>query len=126
MTQFTREQMYELTARWNVPPPLDRIMVGGSWAEAGWDTTKEGEWAGGVPHSIGLFHLYDSGLGANMTVREREDPDRQMQVMVPEYRRAYAYWSNPQAHGEGDLDRETIAARTCAWAERPFQYQDPN
>lgn len=126
MNQLSRDDMYALTNKWQVPAPLDRIMIGGAYAESGWDADRAGDVVAGVAHSIGLFQLHDQGLGANMSITDRQDPDRQMAVMVPVYRKWYAYWSNPQAHGQGDLPLAEIAWRTCCWAERPYDYTNPN
>jgi hypothetical protein len=43
--------------------------------------------------------------------------EARMPGLVPRYRAAYTYWSNPQAHGEGALGPEEIAQRTRDWAE---------
>lgn len=125
MKQLTREDLYQLARQWQVPSPLDRIIVAGAWAESGWDADAEGDVVAGHAHSIGIFQLDDRGFGKGLTAAERRDPNQQFQVMVPRYRRSYAYWANPQAHWQGDLSLEEIAWRTCALAERPYGWQDP-
>lgn len=43
--------------------------------------------------------------------------EARMPGLVPRYRAAYTYWSNPQAHGAGPLGPAEIAQRTRDWAE---------
>jgi hypothetical protein len=46
--------------------------------ESGIDPTRPGD--GG--HSIGLYQLYDAGLGAGMSVADREDPEKNAEVAL--------------------------------------------
>lgn len=111
---LSKAAMYALMARHAVAVGLDQIMVGGAYAESGWDTTKVGD--NGA--SIGLFQLHAAGRGAGLSVAEREDPDVQMRVMLPVYRAQYAVFA---AAGYTDAD---LAWRVCCWSERPFDFEN--
>jgi cell wall-associated NlpC family hydrolase len=116
MAVLTREEVFALLARHGIEGELAAIMAAGALAESGWDPQRRGD----AGHSVGLFQLHDQGLGAGLSAAQREDPNLQVQVIAPEYRRWYAHW---RAAGYRDAE---LAWRVCAWAERPRDYADPN
>lgn len=104
--------LLDLMRRHGATAPLDAILVAGALTESEGNTDAQGD--GG--HSWGLFQMYDQGLGAGMSVAERCDPDRAVDVMLTEYERAYG---NGQAYG---LTGDDLAAHAYLYAERPWQY----
>src|SRR3712207_3738256 len=63
MPELSLVEMWALMDRWQVGDELGQIMVGGAWAESGWDTEAEGDWRGAFPCPSGLFQC-DRGGGA--------------------------------------------------------------
>jgi cell wall-associated NlpC family hydrolase len=119
MARLTVAELYALVRRHGAGPGVDRCMVAGALAESEGDPTREGDWEGDHPHSIGLWQLHDQGLGAGLSVAERADPDRACAVILAAYVQWHDYWA---AQG---LEGEDLAARAYLWAERPADYNVP-
>lgn len=122
MTYLTKQEMYELAARHNTPVDLDRIMIGGSKAEANWNTEARGDIrADGFACSRGLFQMnLCGGQGVGYTPEQLDDPDVQWAHMLPIYR---ANWEHFKAQG---YTGEELAWRVCCWSEQPWDYKNPD
>lgn len=115
MGELSKAELYAIAARHGITGDLARCMLGGAWSESRWDTDAVGDRGA----SVGLFQLHSAGLGSGLSVAERQDPDVQFRIMAPEYTHWWEYWG---AAGYADADRAVL---TCAYAERPLDYDVP-
>ena len=116
------------------PADVGRAAVVNAWAESRLDPSAVSP----AGNAVGLFQLHDRGLGAGMTVAERQDPGRNIDVIlkimprwgakvvqahtlghgVPELARLFSL--HVERPGRDDAERAAIAAKRADYARRIY------
>lgn len=112
---LTPADLLALCQRHGVPPGVARIATACALVESGGVTDGP---PGDNGHSVGLWQLHDAGLGAGMTVVERQDPDTAAARILPVF---VEQWIEGMAQG---LDGERLARYVAIWTERPAGWPD--
>jgi hypothetical protein len=111
---LTPRDLLALCARHGAPPGLARIATACALVESGGDTEAGGD----NGHSVGLWQLHDQGVGAGMTVAERQDPDTALARILPVF---LQHWVAGQDNG---LSGERLARYVAMNTERPYGWPD--
>lgn len=104
----------EMTAA-GIPPVVIAGAIVNAYAESGLNAAQVTTEKGGAV-SVGLFQLYDKGLGAGMTVAARQDPIQNTQRVIQAYRSIGAPIASAAASGASLGD---VTALWCQIIERP-------
>lgn len=104
----------EMTAA-GIPPTVIAAAIVNAWAESRLTPTAIAqEKSGGV--SVGLFQLYDRGLGHGMSVADRQDPATNTRVVIRAYQKMGGPIASVAASGASIGD---LAALWCKVIENP-------
>jgi hypothetical protein len=116
MSVLTPAELMDLVARHGARPGADLCAIAAALSESGGDSDATGD----NGHSIGLWQMYDQGLGAGMSVADRADPDTAAAVMVGIFNANYA-----DALRQG-YSGEQLVRYCCMYTERPYGFPDLN
>jgi hypothetical protein len=116
MSVLTPAELMDLVARHGARPGADLCAIAAALSESGGDPDASGD----NGHSIGLWQMYDQGLGAGMSVADRADPDTAAAVMVGIFNANYA-----DAIRQG-YSGEQLVRYCCMYTERPYGFPDLN
>ena len=104
----------EMTAA-GIPPAVIAAAIVNAWAESRLNPAAIAqEKKGGV--SVGLFQLYDRGLGSGMSVADRQDPATNTRVVIRAYQKMGSSLAMAAASGASVGD---LAALWCKVIENP-------
>lgn len=110
MAILSVDDLSDLLARHAVNGDLAKIMVAAALLESGGDTDAVGD----SGHSIGLFQLHDHGLGAGLSVQQRQNPDFVTDRMEPIFAAAEFLSPRRSTPGPGGVGLGVIVRITGA------------
>lgn len=121
MAQLSKADLYRLLAAQGYTGALAHIMAAGAWQESARKTDERGDQrADGFYCSRGIFQMnLCGGLGQGHPEELLDDPAYQIQHMGPVYRREYERWREA-----GYIDAD-LCSIVCGFAERPWDYKNP-